>query len=98
MGHMYHISVCTAGQLAIIMRMLHCIVAVAVAVAVAAAAGLLLLLPDLSAILKVIKIARKSLTSGTNTRWLAGLLTKTQPTPPHPNPHPHTTFVFLANS
>jgi len=35
--------VCTAGQLAIIMRMLHCIVAVAVAVAVAAAAGLLLL-------------------------------------------------------
>lgn len=32
---------------------------------------LLLLLPDLSAILKVIKIARKSLTSGTNTRWLA---------------------------
>jgi len=93
MGHMYHISVCTAGQLAIIMRMLHCIVAVAVA-----AAGLLLLLPDLSAILKVIKIARKSLTSGTNTRWLAGLLTETQPTPPHPNPHPHTTFVFLANS
>jgi len=90
MGHMYHISVCTAGQLAIIMRMLHCIVAVA--------AGLLLLLPDLSAILKVIKIARKSLTSGTNTRWLAGLLTETQPTPPHPNPHPHTTFVFLANS
>jgi len=75
------------------MRMLHCIVAVAVA-----AAGLLLLLPDLSAILKVIKIARKSLTSGTNTRWLAGLLTETQPTPPHPNPHPHTTFVFLANS
>jgi len=34
-----------------------------------------LLLPDLSAILKVIKIARKSLTSGTNTRWLAGWLT-----------------------
>lgn len=51
---------------------------------------LLLLLPDLSAILKVIKIARKSLTSGTNTRSSA---TRSSPpaysvaTPPPPPTH-----------
>lgn len=56
-------------------------------IVVAAASGcswLLLLLPDLSAILKVIKIARKSLTSGTNTRSRAQL-DRTAPTQPFPS-------------
>lgn len=56
-------------------------------IVVVAASGcswlLLLLLPDLSAILKVIKIARKSLTSGTNTRSRAQL-DRTAPTPAFP--------------
>lgn len=57
-----------------------------VAVVVVAASGCswLLLLPDLSAILKVIKIARKSLTSGTNTRSRAQL-DRTAPTQPFPS-------------
>lgn len=51
----------------------HYIVVVVIVVAASGCSWLLLLLPDLSAILKVIKIARKSLTSGTNTRSRAQL-------------------------